>query len=321
MKKQVLLYFVMLLGFASHNKAQQILPDGNFESWSRYTPVPPAHPFDQPTGGFFYTLNILDTIPTPPGITVYKCDTAHTGSYSARCITRKIDVLSILIPGVVGTLKLNWINNSAILGLPYKWTNKPLRFQGYYQSYPVKNDASAVVLLLSKWNAVSKKRDTIAYNKLVFNGTVSAWTKFDTAVIYRNPNVMPDTICMLLLSCAGFNASNLFGSTGEVGSQALFDDITLTGLFPYAVEDLMAQDINISVSPNPATDYLQVKLEKAVKDATFEVYNTQGCLVLSHPMQDMTGRFSVSSLSAGMYFYHLRTAGNTLGSGKFVINR
>lgn len=320
MKKLVFLVAVSLLGFSSISKAQNVLPDGDFESWKLYVPVASA-PFYEPTGGFFKTLNILDTIPTPPGITVYRCDTAHSGTYSARCITKKIDVLSILIPGVVGNITLHFETSSAILGVPYKWTARPVRFQGYYQAYPLNGDSTGAILLLSKWNSSTKKRDTLAYNRLVFHGTVSTWTKFDTAVNYLNTTVMPDSICMLLLSCAGYNASNMFGSVGQLGSQALFDDVTLTGVYPWGVDNLLTQNLGISVSPNPASDYINVNLEKAVQDGNFEIYNLQGRLVGKYQVSDATARFNVSALPSGMYYYRMSKGNTTLGTGSFIINR
>lgn len=321
MKKTALLFIVFFIALTSVIQAQQILPNGNFEGWALYTPVPPSKPFYEPTGGFFKTLNILDTIPTPPGITVYRCDTAHAGTYSARCITKKIDIMNILIPGVVGTISMRWTSQSAVLGLPYKWTARPVRFQGYYQSYPLNGDSTAAILLLSKWNTSSKQRDTLAYNRLVFHGTISTWTKFDTAVYYRNTTVMPDSVTILLLSCGGYNAKNMFGSVGQVGSQALFDDVTLTGLAPYAVENLMAQEMKIKVSPNPANEYINVKLEKEVKDGRFEMYDNTGRLVTSFQMNTISERFSIGSLQAGMYYYRLSSAGQTMGSGSFIVNR
>ncbi|MCK9421804.1 MAG: T9SS type A sorting domain-containing protein [Bacteroidales bacterium] len=321
MKKVVLLLSVFMFGFCALNHAQIILPDGNFESWSLYTPVPPSSPFYEPTGGFFKTLNILDTIPTPPGITAYRCDTAHTGSYSVRCITRKIDLLSILIPGVVGNIRIKWTNNSAVLGSPFNWATKPLRFQGYYKSYPLNGDSTGAILLLSKWNASSLKRDTIAYNKLVFHGIIPEWTKFDTAIIYRTTTVMPDSITILLLSCAGYNATVMYGSVGQIGSQALFDDVTITGVPPYAVENLMNQSMRLTINPNPASDYIYVNLERTVKDGRLEIYDTQGRLISKFQMPDVTGRFSISSLSAGMYYYRFSDSDHTLTSGSFIINR
>jgi hypothetical protein len=320
MKKVVLLLAVFLTGFSYISKAQLILPNGNFEDWSLYHPV--THPpFYEPDGGFFKTMNILDTIPTPPGITVYRCDTAHSGTYSVRCITRKIDILSILIPGVVGNIGLHFATSSAILGLPYKWTTKPERFQGYYQAYPLNNDSTGVLILLSKWNTSTKKRDTIAYNRLVFHGTVSEWTKFDTAIVYRNTTEMPDSVCILLLSCAGYNASNMFGSVGQVGSQALFDDVTLTGVYPWGVENLLKQDVSLFISPNPASDHISVTLDKAVKNGILEVFNTQGQRVSFFKMEDISGRFNVGQLSVGMYYYRFGDSKQTMASGSFIISR
>lgn len=321
MKKLILLFTVFMLGFCTIDKAQNIIPNGNFESWYLYTPVLPSKPFYEPAGGFFHTLNILDTIAASPGITVYRCDTAHTGSYSARCVTREIVVLNIVIPGVIGTIKLKWSNNSAILGAPFNFATKPVRFQGYYKSYPLMGDSSAAILLLSKWNTSTKKRDTIAYNRLVFHGIVPNWTLFDTAVYYRTTTVTPDSITMLLLSCAGYDASNMFGSQGRVGSQALFDDVTLTGVPPWAVESIMIQSVKLTVSPNPASDYLHVDLEKAVKDGRFEIYDTRGRLVSQFQLQDISGTFSVSSLSNGLYYYRFSDANHTMTSGSFIINR
>ncbi len=124
---------------------------GNFESWKYIT----NHHYYEPDSSIFTTLNILDTIPTPSGITVYRCDTAHSGNYSARLMTGHITLgqLNITIPGVIGTISIRWSEEKAILGIPYPYGDtKPIRFAGYCQSYPISGDSSAAVLLLSKWN-------------------------------------------------------------------------------------------------------------------------------------------------------------------------
>jgi len=319
MKKVMLPFVLFLLGFTAISQAQLVLPNGDFEGWSLYTPVPPSQPFYEPTGGFFHTLNILDTIPTPPGITVYRCDTAHAGSYSARCVTQRIDIMSILIPGVIGNIKINWDRNSAILGEPYLWTVKPLRFQGYYKSYPVNGDSTGAILLLSKWNTATSKRDTIAYNKLIFHGTVTDWTLFDAEVAYRNNTVMPDSITILLLSCGGYNASNMFGSVGQVGSQALFDDVTLTGLPPHAVNDLIAQETSLSISPNPASGFIHVSMKKAVKEGRLDIFDAQGRLVAQYPMVETTGRYDIGALPSGIFYCRLSSQGTVLGTGSFIV--
>ena len=56
---------------------------GTFEYWKYNTT---GHYYD-PDSSIFHTLDTLNTIPTPSGITVYHCDTAHGGFKSARLKT------------------------------------------------------------------------------------------------------------------------------------------------------------------------------------------------------------------------------------------
>ena len=139
MKKISVLFFAVFLGLTMFG--QSTLNNGNFEGWIFANhPTHAQQGFWEPTGGFFQTLNILDTIQTPPGLTVYPTDSVHSGTKAVRVITRKIGILDVLIPGVVGTIAINWASLNATLGKPYIWTTKPLRFQGYYMSLPKAND-------------------------------------------------------------------------------------------------------------------------------------------------------------------------------------
>ncbi|MEI8005794.1 MAG: T9SS type A sorting domain-containing protein [Bacteroidota bacterium] len=319
MKKLLVLFAFICFGLHGFSQ-QSTLPNGGFESWL----LKPNWGYYEPTGGFFHTLNILDTVPTSAGITVYpSSDTMHAGLYSARCITRLMVIaypLVVTIPGVIGTLKINWAKSAAVLGEKFKWTTKPERFQGWYQSYPLNGDSTAAIVLFSKWNTSTKQRDTIAYNRIVFKTVVSTWTQFDEAINYKNAT-MPDSVTVLLLSCAGYSASNMMGSVGQPGSQAYFDDVTLTGVFPWGVENLLTQTLSLSVSPNPASDHINVTLEKAIQDGSFEIYNVQGRLVGKHQMNDVNARFDISALPSGMYYYRMSKDNTSLGTGSFIVNR
>jgi len=132
---------------------------------------------------------------------------------------------------------------------------------------------------------------------------------------------MPDSICMLLLSCAGYSASNMFGSVGTVGSQALFDDVTLTGVFPWGVDNLLNQNLSLTLSPNPASDHININLDKAVQDGSFEIYSIQGRLVGKYQMNGISAHFDVSSLPSGVYYGRLSNSGTTRGTVSFIINR
>ncbi len=299
---------------------QSTLPNGGFENW--YWAVHPTHPnggFWEPSGGFFESLNILDTIPTPPGLTCYPTDSVHTGDSAARLVTRKIDILNIVIPGVLGTLKINWVYFNAIIGKPFIYSTKPLRFQGYYMSFPVNNDSSGVVLLLSKWNSGTHKRDTIAFNELIFKGPVTTYTLFDTAVNYRDNVTMPDTLTILLLSSAGFNAVQMTQCKGQVGSTAYFDDITLTNI--NGIPTLLMPDVSVKLFPVPASERMIVELDKNIANGVFEIYDVQGKFLSSQQLKAQSSGIDVSKLSPGTYYYKVRDQRSILNTGTFVVSR
>ena len=313
MKKSISLTVLVLCIFTV-GYGQQNVRGGDFEHWKYNT----GHHYYEPDSSMLSTLNILDTTPTPPGITVYPCDTAHNGNYSVRLVTRYIDLLHVVIPGVIGTIKINWINDRAILGIRYPYgTTLPVRFSGYYQSYPLLNDSSAAVLLLSKWNTSTHKRDTLAYNHLTFHGTIDTWTAFDTAVAYRDHTTIPDSITILLLSCAGFNATYMLGSVGQIGSMALYDDVNLTGVSGFPL--LLMPSVKVKISPNPATRFLKIELGSNIENGNFEVYDAQAKLIRQVPLNGNTGQVNVSDLNSGMYFYKLTESTKLLNSGTFIV--
>jgi len=308
----VLVFCIFTYGFGQHN-----VRGGDFEHW-RFVAT---HQYYEPDSSIFSTLDTLNYAPTPPnGNSAYRCDTAHSGNYSARLVTRSIALLNVTIPGVIGTLKTNWLTEKAILGIPYPYgSNLPFWFTGYYQSYPLNNDSSAAVILLSKWNSSTKKRDTLAYNRLVFHGIVNTWTEFETGITYRDQSKTPDSLTILLLSCAGFNATNMFGSVGQVGSMAIFDDVSLLGF--NGLPMLLMPSVKVKLSPNPASQYMKIELGNSVENGDFEVYDAQAKPIRQVTINGTFGQIGVSDLSAGIYYYKLTENSKLLNSGTFMVTK
>lgn len=318
MKKISTLVVILLMSVATFG--QSSLVNGNFEAWYyAYHPTHAGAGFWEPQGPFFKTLNILDTIATPPGLTVFRCDSFHAGNYAVRCKTQTIAVMQVLIPGVVGTIDIDWAGMKAILGQPYTWDTKPSHFEGYVRSYPVNGDSSAAILLLSKWNTTTKKRDTIAYNRIVFHGTIDAYQKFDESVNYLDNTTMPDSITVLLLSCAGYNATFMLGSVGQVGSQALFDDVTLTDIA--GNEYLLMPEFSVKLSPVPVADQLTVTLSGTLEEGKIDIYTTQGQMLINQPLNNLRNTLSVSALKNGVYYYKVSDGRTILNSGSFIVSR
>ncbi len=318
MKKISTLFLMFFSGVVAFG--QSSLVNGNFEGWF-WAPhaTHPQQGFWEPQGPFFRTLNILDTIPTPPGLTVYRTDSVHAGNYAVRCETQEIAVMQVIIPGVVGTLQIDWVGMKAVLGNSFTWNTKPTRFQGYYMSFPKVNDSSAAIILLSKWNTATHKRDTIAYTRLVFKGVVSTYTQFDAPINYLNTTTMPDSITVLLLSCAGYNAKYMLGSVGQVGSKAYFDDVTLTDIAGY--EYLMMPEISVKLSPVPVSDLLTVTVSSELKEGMIEIYTTQAQTLCVLPLKGLRNTVPTSSLKSGVYYYKILDGHSVINSGSFIVSR
>ena len=311
--KKIITLTALVLCFYSTGFGQNGIYGGGFETWKYIS----AHGYYEPDSSIFSTLNILDTIPTPTGVSCYRCDTAHSGNYSARLVTRQIAILSVIIPGVTGTLKINWAKQVAVLGIPYPYgTYKPVAFSGYYQSYPVANDSSSAVILLSHWDG--SKRDTDAYQRMVFHGTVNSWAPFGSHITYLD-TLQPDTLTILLLSSAGYNASNMFGSKGQVLSSAMFDDVSFADVNGFKI--LLMPETGVKLYPNPAGEFMKIDLSKPVSKGYFEVFDAQARFVDKFQVSGKTGQVSVSNLQPGMYYYQLTENGKTLNSGTFSVIR
>jgi hypothetical protein len=313
--KKIFTLAIFALCLVTAEKGQNIY-GGDFEHWKYIS----QHGYYEPDVSMFKTLNILDTIPTPAGITVYPSDTAHTGTYSAGLVTGYIDLLQIVIPGVIGTIAIDWATSKAVLGIPYPYgVTKPVRFTGWYKSYPLLNDSSAAVVLLSKWNSGTHKRDTLAYTRMAFHGIVDTWTNFDTAVTYRDNVTAPDSLTLLYLSCAGFNASNMFGSVGRKGSKALFDDVNLPNV--NGIKMIPEATATVKLTPNPASVTMKVEAARHVENGLFNVYDEQGRLAAKYPFNGTSVQISVVDLSAGNYLYQLTENNKLVNSGNFIVTK
>jgi hypothetical protein len=315
MKKFFTLAFLVLYGVIN-GFGQTGIQGGGFESWKYVT----AYQTYDPDSSYFSTLNVL--IPVGCRISAYRCDTVVGGNYSARLVTRSFPwgVGFIIIPGVIGTIKVNMAAIRAELGMPYPYGDSlPRIFSGNYQYYPANGDSGSAVLLLSKWNSSLHKRDTIAYCSQTFTGSASSWTPFEMNLDYLIPSTKPDSMTVLLLSSAGFNINNMLACQGQDGSEALFDNISLTGV--NGIPLLLMPAVNVKLSPNPASGNMNIDLGSPVSGAVFEVFENQGRFLRGFPVNGNRTQVSVGDLSPGMYYYKLIKEGRLLNSGTFIVTK
>jgi hypothetical protein len=182
----------------------------------------------------------------------------------------------------------------------------------------VNGDSCAAVILVSRWNATAKKRDTVGFGKMVQRNAVSTYTQFDVPVNYTGTGAI-DTMTLLVVASAGFNVVNFTGSVGQEGNTMYVDDLMLE--YPAGIEQVLMPEITVNVYPNPASDLLRVDLNKEVKNCFLEIYSTGGKLTGSYGISGKNNTIPVYSLANGAYYFRLISGKDLLNTGTFVIKK
>ena len=327
MKKLLLLItLVIALNFAY---SQSNIPNGGLEDWYEVV-VPGATNFHQPGvpnwDNFLFSLNELASIPPPIGpgpVTVFRTDDKYSGTYAAKLVSAPFqisDSVTVFIPGMLGTAKLYFAGIKALIGKGCPGC-RPLKVSGYYKAEPVNGDSCAVVILVSKWNSETHKKDTIGYGRFVEYNQVTTYTSFDVPVVY-NPEMIsavPDSLTILAVSSAGFNAVNFMFQVGQPGSTMYVDELMLE--YPMGLGEALMPDIAVNCYPNPAKNNLIVELSQVLKDGNLEVYDLSGKFYGSFSMGASRNTIPVNNLPNGTYFFKLKEGAHILNTGSFVVQR
>lgn len=205
-----------------------VIESGCLDDWQNHTEG--DYTYYEPAGNFLRTLNMLSALPPeiggPGPVTTEKTTDAYSGTYAAKLVSKNFcpsQNSCIFIPGLLGATVLDIPGQTIRLGKPY--TDKPLRFTGFYRYYPVAGDSALIEVLLTKYNTSLGKRDTVAITKNILKNEVSTYTAFDYSLNYLNPGLTPDTVTILCVSSAGINFSSLTQCQGQPGSILYIDDI------------------------------------------------------------------------------------------------
>jgi len=189
------------------------LPNGDFENWV----LSAQQTYEEPSTGWWATLNPLKNLGGPE--TVVKTDDAHTGQYAAKLTTAAWGQLTI--PGILlsGLFDFN-APNMIIEGRPF--TDKPLKFKGYYKYTSVNGDSAAIYANITKYNTLNSIKDTLAEVRLPIYTSVNQYTAFEIDFTYLLPGITPDSLSIVFASSA--DGANF---NGAIGSTLYIDDISL----------------------------------------------------------------------------------------------
>lgn len=203
--KKLLVLSFMLIAFTL-TKAQQSIPNGNFEEWNTQTLLTP-------------TGYVNSTLERPEYASLNTCERvsdAQNGNYAIRITTKKLPNENDRMPGYFANL----VNED---GDPSTWhggfpiNEKPTGLKGYFKHDVKPGDSSFILAIFSK-NGVN-----IGSYFYFIGGQNTAYTEFNftfSPALTQTPDSM----------IFGAVSSNVFNDIAVEGSMLQLDNITLTGI-------------------------------------------------------------------------------------------
>ena len=114
-----------------------------------------------------------------------------------------------------------------------------------------------------------------------------------------------------------FTLSSSDTTNGFYNTPLFFCIDNLQASLPVSTSELSTANTSIKLSPNPATDFLQVNFDKSYSQLTVDVLDARGATIFSKSIlnQDQA-RLDISTLPSGVYF--LQVQGKAKFSQKFI---
>jgi hypothetical protein len=307
MKKTLLILSALVLIFAEHEAQAQIINPG-FETWSADLAVPSAMNPNSGNNTFgwcdynFFNSSLVGSSP----LSVFRCDTAHSGTYSCRIKTAIYSQTSWNIYklwgipfighiyydtlGIVFDGKLNETNATYTPGIPC--TQKLGTFSFYYQYTPNGVDTAECRVLLIKSHAA------VAGGAFKTSVATSGWQLATINFLYVD-TVTPDTLYVL------FSSSSL-DHNPKPGSVYWIDDVSIT--LATGVNQVLSFGKDMEVFPNPTNGIFTLREQKISNEPqTVEIYNVLGEKVYTNSNfnKQLSNQIDISAFPKGVYFIKL----------------
>ncbi len=113
---------------------------------------------------------------------------------------------------------------------------------------------------------------------------------------------------------SGGDIKNSSGSVSYAVGQVFFDQQNASNasqiqgvLQPYEISLITAvnqptQKFTISISPNPANDFLVIEMDDVQNNLFAQLFDGQGKLIATHPLTSLQNRLKIDHLSPNIYF-------------------
>ncbi len=272
MKKLIILCLFAIA--ATSAKAQILNPD--FEDW-------------------YYDSFSFDAVPTSwmEGIQnhCYQENNAYHGNYALRVSVWYYYVKTVAVQkNSISTRPL------ALEGY-YKYTDN--RVNSLLQNDTIADTAIAAVLL-TKWNTTTMVADTIGFGRIWLHAS-SAYQHFSCPVNYTSAAV-PDSVTVIFDPSIVRRYANATThqsvSNGGISSFLTIDNLSLQQ-FPTGIT-AQAERYNISIYPNPASNYIHVDL-RSEGTYTVSILDMTGRVIKHQELNGENTRIPLYELTTGIY--------------------
>jgi hypothetical protein len=293
-------FILLMLCYLYQASAQNAIPNPGFENWENGGNF--FNSYQNPQG--WGTLNNATSL---LGVETVKRTTnsqfVHSGNAAIKLETFFIALLNRTVQGICVTGSINIDTEQVEGGLPYNL--RPDYFSGWFQYYPAGADTGQAAAVLTKWNLLLQKRDTIAIAGKWFLQQNNSYQQFQSPFEYWSEE-SPDTLMVILVSSSQFEP--------VVGSVMYIDDLSLN--FSTTVQKPTSLS-NISVYPNPASDFIHFEVSE---QGTFEVFGLNGTVVSSGVVSSGINRIELTEWSPGNYILKISTEdGEKIGVTRMVV--
>lgn len=285
MRKTLIATITLVWAFGLISVAQ--IPNSGFENWTS-------------VGSYFNPdeWGTMNNTTASSGIyTATKGTPGNPGSFYLKLTSRTVG--ASVVNGIAVSGELNPATLQPVSG--FAFTQRPASFKGKWQHMIFGNSQGSLSVILTRWNAGTASRETIATANKTLAGMAMSWAPFTINFVYQSGNT-PDT-CIIVLKASGSNPSDQ--------DYLWVDDLVFEGTVA-GIYDLPAFLNNINIYPVPATQTINIDLDiRTAGNFRFELRNPAGEIVKSGNAGYLSGQLELSvdvtSVASGAYILILRS--------------
>lgn len=285
--KLVCVYFLLI---SVGTNAQ--ISNNSFEQWSN-------------SNGYFDPLNwgTLNEFTNPYSVfTCARLSPGNPGNYYLSVRTVSITGKG-LVPGRIVSGKIDTITYKPLSGFPCSLRPAYLSYDMQYM-VASPSDTAYVSVLLTKWNTLDLKRDTIAYGNSSYNSMMHQWTTYSTYLNYLSGD-SPDSACIVISSSRYAPLQN---------SYVYIDNLNFNGSV-IGIAEHRKSEILLNAFPNPFENILNFDFSLISYASQIEIliYSSYGELYHStNKIEGTSFRLNTSHWPSGVYFAVIKNSSNQI---------